>query len=101
LGTNAFVPGQISYDGLAASVSGQNYLMVATIAPKLTSSLNGAGLSLNWSGIAGVTYQPEQSTNLVNWLPYGPALPGTNGLMQLLVPADGDPLKFLRLRAAN
>jgi hypothetical protein len=48
-----------------------------------------------------VLYQPESSTNLVNWLPYGPPLPGTNGLMQLLVPTGDDPLKFIRLRAAN
>jgi len=101
LGTNAFVPGQLSYTNVSASVGVQDYLMVATIAPALTSSGSASGLSLSWGGISGVLYQPEASTNLVNWLPYGPPLPGTNGLMQLLVPTDGEPFKFVRLRAAN
>jgi hypothetical protein len=101
LGTNAFVPGQLVYTNLSASLSGQNYLMVATIAPTLNSSLSGANLILNWTGIPGVLYQPEHSTNLVNWLPYGPPLPGTNGWMQLLVPTSGEPMQFVRLRATN
>jgi hypothetical protein len=101
LGTNAFVPGQLSYTNVSASLPGQDYLMVATIAPTLDSTVSGAGLTLNWSGLPGVTYQPESSTNLVEWLPYGPPLPGANGPMQLLVPTSGDPLKFVRLRATN
>lgn len=100
LGTNTFVPGRLNYTNLTASVTAQNYLVVNSIAPTLDSSLSGAGLTLRWSGIAGVMYQPEYSTNLLNWLPYGPALPGTNGWMQLLVPT-ADPMEFVRLRATN
>jgi hypothetical protein len=101
LGTNAFVPGYLSYTNVNASVGTQNFLMVTTIAPALTSTLSASGLSLSWNGIPGVLYQPESSTNLVNWLPYGPALSGTNGLMELLVPTTGLPLNFVRLRAMN
>ncbi|HEX5218167.1 MAG TPA: carboxypeptidase-like regulatory domain-containing protein [Verrucomicrobiae bacterium] len=99
LGTNAFVPGRLSYTNVSASVASRNYLMVPTVAPTLTSSVSASGLSLSWGGLPGVLYQPESSTNLVNWSPYGPPLPGTNGLMHLLVPTDADPLKFVRLRA--
>jgi len=101
LGTNMFVPGIYSYSGVVNPITDRNHLMVGTIAPSMSSSLSGTNLSIDWVGIAGVTYQPESSTNLVNWLPYGPPLPGANGGMQLLVPTDGDPLKFVRLRAIN
>jgi hypothetical protein len=101
LGTNMFVPGVYSYSNLAASALNQDYLMVGTISPTLNSGLSGANLFLNWNGIPGVTYQAFSSTNLVDWSPFGSAIPGTNSLMQLLVPTTGQPMQFLRLQATN
>ena len=100
LDTNSFVPGALSYTNFAVSVTDQNFLMVPTVAPLLGSSLSGTNLFVNWSGIPGVTYQAECSTNLVDWQSLGGPLLGTNGLMELLVPAEVEPQKFVRVRAA-
>jgi hypothetical protein len=56
---------------------------------------------MNWFGISGVTYQLYSSTNLVDWLPYGDAFPGTNGPVVLPVPTTGDPARFFRVQASN
>jgi len=52
-------------------------------------------------GLPGVTYHPLWSTNLIDWFPYGGLLPGSNGVMELLLPVDDQPMKFFRLRAEN
>ena len=101
LGTNIFLPAALSYTNFAGSVTNQDFLMVETIAPVLRSALNGTNCFLNWSGIPGVTYQAWSSTNLVDWLPFGPPLSGTNGVMELWLPVTGKPLEFLRLKASN
>jgi len=96
-----FIPGTMNYTNLAASLTNQNYLMVTTIVPSLASSLAGTNLSLAWPGLAGVTYQAWSSTDLINWVPYGNALPGANAPMQILVPLDASPAVFFRIGAAN
>jgi len=98
---HVFIPGTMNYTNLAASVSSQNYLMVPTIAPSLASSLAGTNLSLAWTGLAGITYQAWSSTDLMNWVPYGNAIPGANGPMQILLPVDASPAVFFRISAAN
>ena len=72
-----------------------------TVAPALTTRVETNTFILSWYGIPGVTYQPLYSTNLVDWLPYDGALPGTNGPLQLLVPMDTDPMRFFRVGAIN
>jgi hypothetical protein len=37
----------------------------------------------------------------MDWLPLGPPIIGTNGLMQLVLPMDDEPQKFFRLTAQN
>jgi len=101
LGSFMFAPGSSSYTNLTASVSNQNYVMVETIAPALSSGLSGTNLWVNWNGIQGVSYQVWWSTNLTEWFPLGDAVAGTNGMMELPVPVDDEPLGFFRLKAAN
>jgi hypothetical protein len=100
-GSYVFVPGAINYTNVAASLTNQNYLMVTTIVPSLAAVLAGANLSLVWPGIPGVTYQAWSSTDLVNWAPYGNAIPGANTPIQILVPATNSPALFFRIGAAN
>lgn len=100
-GSYVFVPGTLNYTNLAASLTSQNYLMVTTIVPSLATSLMGTNLSLSWPGIAGVTYQAWSSTDLINWVPYGSAISGANGPIQILVPATNSPAAFFRIGAAN
>jgi hypothetical protein len=96
-----FVPGSLAYTNVTDSLANQNYLMVPTVAPSLASSLSGTNLSLGWTGISGVTYQAQYSTNLVDWLPYGDVIPGTNGPMQLDLPLGAAPSVFFRLNTAH
>ena len=65
----------------------------------LTSQRQGANFNLRWFGINGVSYQPLSSTNLVDWLPCEVPLPGTNGVMSVLVPIGSEPIKFFRFSA--
>jgi hypothetical protein len=101
LGSFVFVPGARSYTNVSESVSNQNYLMVETFAPQLSSGVNGTNLWFKWNGIEGVSYQAWWSTNLVEWFPWGGVIAGTNGLMELLVPVEDKPMQFLRLGASN
>jgi hypothetical protein len=96
-----FVPGSRTYVNLTAAISNENYRAVSTLAPTLAMQVQTNTCLLNWYGITGVSYQPLYSTNLVDWLPYNGALPGTNGMMQLLMPMDTNPSMFFRVGASD
>ena len=92
-----FVPGYLTYTNVTSSISNQNFLAVSGISPNVTAGLQSGNLALNWYGTAGLNYQTQFSTNLVDWLPYGNAIPGTNGTVQVLIPPGVDPQKFFRV----
>lgn len=100
LGTSAFVPDSISYTNLDASVTNQNYLLVASVAPALSAALNSNNLALSWAGIPGVTYQVYWSTNLTDWQPLGSPIAGANGPMQSLLPVSSNAAAFFELKAS-
>lgn len=100
-GTNMFVPGSAAYANVTASITNQNFLMVPTVAPTLTSSFTSTNLTLAWQGIPGVTYSVVYSADLVNWTAYGGSglfLLGTNGPMQVTLPIDSSPELFFCLK---
>ena len=101
LGSFMFAPGSMAYTNVTAPLTNQNYLMVTTIAPGLASGVSGTNFLVNWAGLPGVTYQLLWSTNLVDWQPLGGPLPGTNGLMQFVVPIGSDPADFFRVSATE
>jgi hypothetical protein len=101
LGTSMFVPGFLSFANVTISLTNQNFRMVPTIAPSLSSTVSGGNFNVMWNGIAGVTYQAYSSTNLVDWQPVGAPLPGTNGLMRFVTPLDDQPLQFFRIQASD
>ncbi|NOS70465.1 MAG: carboxypeptidase regulatory-like domain-containing protein, partial [Verrucomicrobia bacterium] len=96
-----FVPGTRNYTNLTDAVTNENFLAVTSITPSLTNQLSGSNLFVRWGGISGVNYQPQYSTNLVDWLPYGGVVPGTNGTMELQIPISTDPMEFFRVKASN
>ncbi len=75
--------------------------MVTTIAPNLAGGLSGTNLQMNWFGIPGVTYQLYYSTNLADWLPCGNPINGSNGVVEIPLPIEGDPMKFFKVSAKN
>lgn len=101
LGTNVFVPSTRSYTSLNFDIPNANFLTVPSVTPVLGSSVSGTNLVFNWSGVLGVAYLPYWSTNLSDWLPIGGWIQGSNGVMQLLIPANDVPYKFVRVRALH
>jgi hypothetical protein len=99
-GSLTFLPPSISYANLSASVSGQNYIGVTTIAPTLGAAVNAGNFNLNWQALPGVNYQVYYSTDLVNWLRYGAVITGSNGPVQLLIPTTGNPQQFFSIQSS-
>jgi hypothetical protein len=84
-----------------SSISNQIYLVLPSFVPDLVVGVQGTSVVLNWTGIAGINYEAQYSTDLQSWLPYNGVLVGTNGPMQLLIPIDATPAKYFRLKASN
>jgi hypothetical protein len=101
LATNVFVPSTRSYTSLNSDFTNRNYLTVPSVTPVLGSSVSGTNLVFNWSGLPGVNYQAYWSTNLSDWQLIGSTFQGSNGVMQLLIPANDVPYKFVRVRATH
>ncbi len=96
-----FAPGSLSYSNLTASVSNQNYLALTTIAPQLNAALQSTNLALNWYGYPGVTYQLYRSTNLADWTLYGHPMFGSNAVIEIPLPVNGQSMEFFRAQANN
>jgi hypothetical protein len=93
-----FVPGAQAYTNLTANVTNQNYTLVETIVPALSSRGQGAGCLVQWYGLGGLGYQAQSSTDLVNWADYGSPQNGTNGPLWFNVPTTSAPRMFFRLQ---
>ncbi len=100
-GALVFVPPSLSYTNVSTSVSNQNYLAVSTLALALKGKVSGANFMLNWQALPGVNYQVYSSSNLVNWLPYGGVLSGSNGTVQVAVPVGTGPMQFFSVQSSN
>jgi hypothetical protein len=101
LGALVFLPASMSYTNVSSSISNQNYLAVSTLAPVLTAGGNATNFVVSWQGLPGANYQVYSSTDLVNWLPFGAAVTGSNGLIQIFVPTNGGPAQFFSVQAGN
>jgi hypothetical protein len=62
---------------------------------------NGSSLNLQWTGLGGVSYQAEVSSDLTHWQPYGPPIISSNGPNFLVVQVGPDSGTFFRLVLAN
>jgi hypothetical protein len=98
----AFTPPSRGYVNVTQSISNQNFTLTFITPPVFAAAPHPQGVAVHWQGFAGVSYQLQYSTNLLDWAPYGlPAL-GTNGLIQLTIPVTGDaPRRFFRLTTGN
>jgi hypothetical protein len=99
-GEDVVVPSNRSYGDVDADHVHAHYLVVPTVTPTLASSLSDTNLVLSWNGIPGVNYHAYWSTNLSNWVPLGSWMPGTNAVMEMLIPANDLPQKFIRVQAS-
>ncbi len=95
-----FVPSSRTYASVTAPIVNGDYLAATTVLPAFTTRVRANNYMLNWYGIAGVTYQTLYSTNLLDWLPYGLPVAGTNGPTQWSVPIGTAPSMFFRVGAS-
>ncbi len=96
-----FIPGSRSYTSSLTNVTNADYLMVTSITPTITSSLQDTNLVIDWFGMPGVMYRLFSSTNLIDWFVYGVPIIGSNVVVEIPVPVNSDPARFFRLRASN
>jgi hypothetical protein len=100
-GTSMFVPRFLSFVNVSTSLTNENFVMVPTIAPLLSSTVSGGAFNLMWYGLSGVSYQAYWSTNLTDWQPLNGLMPGSNSLMQLATPVNDQPFQFFRIQASH
>jgi hypothetical protein len=97
-GSIYFLPNARSYSDLAGNTTNQNFLLASGSDFNLSAGqFDGTNLSFNWYGISGVTYQTLSSSNLVDWVPYGPPIMGNNAPLTLTVPPTNAPQLYFRL----
>jgi hypothetical protein len=96
-----FIPASRTYASLYSDTPNQDFIAASASDFDFSNAVqfDGTNAIFNWYGINGVSYQPLYSTNLVDWLPYGSPIAGTNGPIQLPVPAADPPQMFFRLNA--
>ena len=95
-----FVPSSRNYNPVYGTLTNENYVAVTVVAPIISMQVQTNGLAFNWYGLAGVTYQPLCSTNLVDWVPYADAVAGSNAPVQFFAPVGTNPMMFFRVGAA-
>jgi hypothetical protein len=91
-----FIPGSRSYNAVVGNVTNENYTQVPTIAASLQINRGATNLFFTWPAYTGVNYQIYTSSNLVNWLPVGGTISGTNGIIQFAFPTT-QPQQFFRI----
>ena len=101
-------PGAVSFavsnprlSDVTGELANQDFRMVTPAVVPLTAQAQGSNLRLSWQGIAGATHQLLWSTNLLDWLPCGRAMIGTNGPMSLAVPVEAGTGRFFRFGSAQ
>jgi hypothetical protein len=96
-GNAQFMPASRNYSNLASNALNQNYLVASPSDFNLSGGqFDGTNVNLNWFGIRGVSYQPLCSTNLVDWMPYGPPIIGSNAAVILAMPTTNAPQMYFR-----
>ncbi|MBA4146834.1 MAG: carboxypeptidase regulatory-like domain-containing protein [Verrucomicrobia bacterium] len=96
-----FISSVRHYTNLTFNLTNQNFVRVDADSLSMYSHGTGTNLNLGIHGINGVTYQAYYSSNLVNWLPYGAPVQGTNGAIELHIPVANAPQTFFQFRMSK
>jgi hypothetical protein len=86
---------------MAGPYSGTFSITAAAVPLSVALGPQSTNLNLLWSGASGVTYQIQSSTNLIDWQPYGGAITGSNGAINVALPMSTQSQLFFRLAPAN
>ena len=93
-------PTQRTYDNVTQTMVNQGFLL-NPLPITLSNPGTGTNLNLSWYAIDGPNYQVLSSSNLVDWLPYGSPVTGTNGVLNFPIPITDAPQMFFRLSTSN
>ena len=97
IGSGVIVPSVRRYSSMMSNATGQDYTITTPAAFNLSASQAPAtSTAFTWYGMGGVFYQPEYSSNLVDWAPYGPPYVGNNAPLSITPPTNS-PQLFFRL----
>lgn len=96
---STYLPALRSFNNVAGNLTNQNFVMVPPDIMTLSSSAQGTNLSLGIFGASQVSYQVYSSTNLINWLPYGSPIIGSNSAISVTIPMDARTNLFFEIRA--
>jgi hypothetical protein len=86
---------------MSAPYTGTFTISYPSISLAASQATNSSSLNLQWTGLGGVTYQVEFSTDLVHWQPYGAPIVSGNGVNTITLPIGTDPGTFYQLVLAN
>jgi hypothetical protein len=95
-----FIPSWCAYTNVPTMPATQNFVAVSPQAMTMTCSSVGGNLNLSLFGAVGATYQIQCSTNLVDWVPYGAPMSGSNAIINIGAPL-GQGQMFFRFNAAQ
>jgi hypothetical protein len=98
IGNGVMVPSMRGYLNLMSNAVAEDFTLTTPEAFNLAgNSVGGTNLSFNWFGLSGAVYQPEYSSNLVDWVPYGAPFAGSNAPASVIVPLTNAPQLYFRL----
>jgi hypothetical protein len=98
-GDTIIVPSVRNFTNLTVDVPNQNFLVTSPAAPFYASGTAFAEnyMTIRWFGVSGSLYQLQSSSNLVDWVPYGPIRTGFDGPMTDVVPTTDAPQLYFRV----
>ena len=87
----------LASDNAGATGNANLFLVSENLRLEIVKSLAG-DLVLRFSSMAGQTYWLETSQDLNTWVPFGSSIPGSGGIMERPVTAEGSPAFFRLVR---
>ena len=92
-----FTPANRAYTELAADISGEDFTGALAEAIVISTTRSANSLHFGWPSAAGLQYQLQGSTNLVNWTNLGDVVAGSGSPLSITVPIKNAPVGFFRL----
>ncbi|MDB6026648.1 MAG: hypothetical protein JWM68_2871, partial [Verrucomicrobiales bacterium] len=95
-----FLPLSRSYTNVSANVTNQNFVIITPEVMKLSTTSTSSDLTFGIFGVSQMKYQAYSSSNLVDWIPYGSVIIGSNSNISLTLPMLSTN-QFFQFRLSN
>lgn len=92
-----FLPDVRHFTNVIVDLTNQVFFVQSDAALTVTTQRqSNTNLNFRWQGLEGVSYQLVYSTNLINWIPYGTPVVGSNNIIDLTLPVTPQPGVFFK-----